>query len=210
VRIAANRGSQAGVRRSRSTLNLRGQSVDSTTVVSRVAQPKKPPHTELKGLIELTGHVLREAWTSSSGFCRAAETRRRRSVDSKGLLAMWRWKGGERLLNLKGLLPVLPPSLERVFENGTILRPLFWCKIVPNSAISCQNKAECGKKSTFLATGFVGTCQTLRLGSHPNHPNGPNGRRTQIGRQAESITIPRTGFAGRGSQDFTSGSPVGY
>ncbi len=42
----------SGLRDSRGvTVNLRGQSVDSTMVVGQVAQPKKPRHDELKGLI---------------------------------------------------------------------------------------------------------------------------------------------------------------
>ncbi len=53
LRIATNLGSQAGVRGLRRvTVNLRAQSVDSTTVVNQVAQPKKPRHDELKGLIQ--------------------------------------------------------------------------------------------------------------------------------------------------------------
>ncbi len=90
------------------------------------------------------------------------------------------------MLNLKDLLTVLQPSLKRVFENGRILTLLIWCRIVPNSAISCQNAAEFGIKSTFFATDFVRMGQALRLGSHPNHPNGRPEQ--QIGRQAESIT----------------------
>ncbi len=202
LKIAANRGSQAGVRGSRRmTVNLRGQSVDSTMVVSPVAQPKKPRHDELKGLIELTGHVFSKRWTTFSGF---AGPPRRGDADlliGKGLLARLGRRGGERLLNLKDLLRVLPPSLQRLFENGPVLTPLFWCRIVPNSAIFCQNVAEYGIKSTFSATDFIGTGQALRLGSHPNE------RRTQIGHQAESITsAPQQGLAGRRSDDFTSGS----
>ena len=173
----------SGLRDSRGvTVNLRGQSVDSTMVVSQVAQPKKPRHDELKGLIELTGHVFSERWTTFSGFAGPPKRGDADLLIQKGLLARWRWRGGERLLNLKDLLAVLPPSLKRVFENGPILRPLFWCRIVPNSAIFCQNVAEYGIKSTFFATDFMRTGQALRLGSHPNE------RRTQIGRQAESIT----------------------
>jgi len=89
-----------------------------------------------------------------SGPCRPPKRGDADLLIQKGLLSMLRWTGGERLLNLKDLLPVLPPSLKRVFENGAILRPLFWCRIVPNSAIFCQNMAEYGTKSTFFATGF--------------------------------------------------------
>src|SRR5208282_2879208 len=68
----------------------------------------------------------------------------------------------------------------------------------------CQNVAEYGIKSTFLATDFIRTCQVLRLGSHANE------RRTQSGRQAESITRAlQHGFAGRQSEDFTSGAAIG-
>jgi len=105
------------------------------------------------------------------------------------------------LLNLKDLLPVLPPSLKRDFENGPILTPLFWYRNVPNSAIFCQKPAEAGTKSTFLATDFVRTCQVVRLGSHANE------HRTQIGWPAESIArAPQHGLAGRRSEDFISGS----
>ncbi len=131
--------------------------------------------TKLKGLIDLTGHVFSERRTTFSGL---AGPPRRSDADlliQKGLLARWRWRGGECLLNLKDLLTVPPPSLMRVFENGPILRPLFWCRIVPNSSISCQNLAEYGIKSTFFATDIVRTGQGLRLGSHPNE------RRTRIG-----------------------------
>ena len=169
----ANRGSHAGVRGA-SPLNLRGQCIDSRMVVSQVAQPNKPRHVELKGLTNLSSGVFSERRTTFSGL---AGPPRRSDADlliQKGLLARWRWRGGERLLNLKDLLPVLPPSLKRIFENGPILTPLFWCRIVPNSAIFCQNVAEYGLKSTFFATDFMRTGQALRLGSHPKE------RRTQI------------------------------
>ncbi len=48
--------------------SLGGQSIDSTMVLSQVAQPKKPRYAELKGLIELTGHVFSERWTTFSGL----------------------------------------------------------------------------------------------------------------------------------------------
>ncbi len=197
LKIAANRGRQAGVRGSRGvTVNLRGQSIDSTMVVSQMAQPKRPRHDELKGLIELTGHVFSERWTAFSGF---AEPPKRGDADlliQKGLSARWRWRGGERLLNLKDLLAVLPPSLKRDFENGLILTPLFLCRIVPNSAIFCQNAAEYGIKPTFFAVDFVRTCQVLRLGSHANE------RRTQIGRQTESVTRAPTRICGQAVKGF--------
>ena len=174
------------------TVNLRGQSVDSTMVVSPVAQPEKPRHDELKGLIELTGHVFSERWTTFSGFAGPPKRGDADLLIQKGLLARWRWRGRERLLNLKNLLSVFPASLKRVFENGAILTPLFWCRIVPNSAIFCQNVAEHGIKSTFFATHFVRTDHGLRLGSHPND------RRAQIGCQAESIITPRTDLPAEG------------
>ena len=77
---------------------------------------------------------------------------------------------------------MLQSSLKRLYEDASILRALFWCRIVPNSAIFCQNVAEHGIKSTFFATDIVRTGQGLRLGSHPNE------RRPKIGRQPESIT----------------------
>ncbi len=55
--IATDKRGSRGV-----TVNLLGQSVDSTMVASQVAQPEKPRLTELKGLIELTGHVFSERW----------------------------------------------------------------------------------------------------------------------------------------------------
>ncbi len=151
-------------------------------VVSQVAQPTKPWNDELKGLIELTGHVFSERWTTFSGFAGPPKRGDADLVIQKGLLARLRWRGGERSLNLKDLLTVLPPSLKRLFENGPILRPLFWCRIAQTSAIFCQKLAEYGTKSTFFGTGFIGTGQGLRLRSHPNE------RRPQIGRQAQSIT----------------------
>ncbi len=158
--------------------------------------------TKLKGLIDLTGHVFSERRTTFSGL---AGPPRRSDADlliQKGLLARWRWRGGERLLNLKDLLPVLPPSLKRVFENGPILRPLFWCRIVPNSAIFCQNAAEYGIKSTFFATDFMRTGQVLRLG-RPSQ-GAPNTNWPE----AESITRAPHLFAGRavtGSHERVAG-----
>ncbi len=197
MRIAANQGSRAGVRGSgfekkegtglaeegrrqgsglrdsrRVTINLRGQSIDSTFVVSQVVQPKKPRRAELKGLIELTGHVFRERWTTFSGFAGPPKRGDADLLIQKGLLARWRRTGGEPLLNLKDLLAVLPPSLKRVLETGPILTPLFLCRIAPNSAIFCQNVAEYGIKSTFFATDFVRTGQVLRLQSHSTIPTG--------------------------------------
>ena len=63
---------------------------------------------------------------------------------------------------------MLPPSLKRVFENGPILTPLFLCRIVPNSAIFCQNLAEYGTNSRFSRPDLLGTGWALRLGSHRN------------------------------------------
>ncbi len=140
----------SGLRDSRGvTVNLRGQSVDSAMVVSQVVQSRKPRLAELKGLIELTGHAFSERWTTFSDL-----------LIQKGLLSRRRWRGGEPLLNLKDLLAVLQPSLKRVFENGPILTPLILCRIVPNSAIFCQNVAEYGIKSTFFATDFIRTGRT--------------------------------------------------
>ncbi len=93
-----------------------------------------------------------------SGPCRPPKRGDTDLLIQKGLLSMLRWRGAERWLNLKDLLTVLPTGLKRVFENGAILRPLFWCRIVPNSAIFCQNLAEYGTKSTFFATGFRQMC----------------------------------------------------
>jgi len=90
VRIAANQQADPGlgVRGLRGvTVNLRGQSVDSTMVAGQVAQPKKPRHDELKGLTRTYGPRLQRALGHLFGFCRAAETRRRRSVDSKRVVS---------------------------------------------------------------------------------------------------------------------------
>ena len=141
-----------------------------------MAQPKKPRRAELKGLMN---QVFSERWTPFSGFAGPPKRGDADLLIQKGLLVRWRRTGGEALLNLKDLLPVLPPSLKRVFENGPILTPLFWCRIVPNSAISCQNVAEYGIKSTFFATDFIGTGDALRLGAipmSPEHTNWPAGR----------------------------------
>ncbi len=182
------------------TVNLRGQSVDSTVVVSQVVQPKKPQHVELKGL---TNHAFSEHWTDLFGLCRPPKRGDADLLIQKGLLAKLRWRGGGRLLNLKDLLAVPQPSLKRDFENGPILTPLFLCRIVPNSAIFCQNVAEYSIKSTFCATDFMRTGQALRLGRHPN------GRRPQIGRQAASITgALQHRFAGTRSGGLTGGPAI--
>src|SRR5208282_4692737 len=116
-----------------------------------------------------------------------------------------RSRGKERLLNLKDLLPVLQPSFMCIFENGPILRPHFLCRIVPNSAIFCQNVAEYGTKSTFFASGF---CENGRGPAAREPSQGAPNTNWLAGRKhpPERPTV----FAGRGSQDLTSGSLVGY
>ena len=112
---------------------------------------------------------------------------------------------GKRLLNLKDLLTVLPPSLKRSFENGPILTPLFLCRIVPNSAIFCQNLAEYGIKLTFFRDRFY------ENGPSPAAPGAiPTSAETnwRSGRKRHQ-SAPHL-FAGRRSPDFTSGSPDGY
>jgi len=104
LRIAANQGSQAGVRGSRRvTINLRGQSVDSTMVGSQLAQPKKPRHDELKRTYRTYGPRLQRALDHLFGFCRATETRRRRSVDSKRVVIRVAVDRGRALAQSKGL-----------------------------------------------------------------------------------------------------------
>src|SRR5208282_6937770 len=107
------------------------RSADSKRVVSQVTQPKRARHVELKGL---TNHVFGERWTTFSGFAGPPKRGDADLLIQNGLLSGWRWTGGERLLNLKDLLRVLPPSLKRVLENGPIVTPFFLCRIVPNSA----------------------------------------------------------------------------
>jgi len=85
----------------------RRRSADSKRVVSQVTQPKKARHVELKGL---TNHVFGERWTTFSGFAGPPKRGDADLLIQKGLVARWRWTGGERLLNLKDLLTVLPPS----------------------------------------------------------------------------------------------------
>jgi len=97
--IATDKRGSRGV-----TVNLLGQSVDSTMVASQVAQPEKPRLTELKGLIELTGHVFSERWNHLFGFFRTIETRRRRSVDSKRVVRQMAAERGRALAQSKGLV----------------------------------------------------------------------------------------------------------
>jgi hypothetical protein len=57
-------------------------------------------------------------------------------------------------MNLKDLLPLLPPSLRRLFESGPLFTPLFLCRIVLKSAIFCQNAAEYGTEFGLFCNGF--------------------------------------------------------
>ncbi len=149
---------------------------------SQVAQPKKPRRAESKGLKKLTGHVFFERWTIFSGFAGLPKRHNADLLIQQVLSAKRRWRDGELLLNLKDLLTVLQPSLMRLFENEPILRGLFLCRIVPNSAIFCQRVARFGTKSTFFATDF---CEdVLSPASREPFQRVP----TPIGRQAESIT----------------------
>ena len=59
-------------------------------VVSEVAQPTKPRLTELKGLIELTGHVFSERWTTFSGFAGPPKRGDADLLIRRGLLASLR------------------------------------------------------------------------------------------------------------------------
>ncbi len=121
------------------TVNLRGQSIDSTMVVGQVVQPKKAGHVELKGL---TNHVFGERWTNLFGFCRPPKRGVADLLIQQRLLAKLRWRGGGCLFNLKDLLAVFPPSLKGISENEPILGASFLCRIVANSAIFCQDPAE--------------------------------------------------------------------
>src|SRR5208282_1777641 len=146
---------------------LRGQCVDSKIVVRQVGQPKKRQHTELKGL---TDRVSGERRTDLFGLCRAAETWRARSVDNllirQRMLARWRRRTGEGLLNLKDLLTVSPPRLKGLFENEPVLRHFLGYQIVPNFTIFDQKRAanglKHGTKRGFFATDLFKPRQVPR------------------------------------------------
>jgi len=203
LETAASRGSRPGfgVRAgSRGVTDLRSQSADSTMVVSQVAQRNKPRDVELKGL---TNQVFSEHWTTFSGFAGPPKRGNDDLLIQQGLSARLRWRRGECLLNLKDLLAALSPNVKRLFEGGSILRPLFWCRVVPNSAIFCQDVAECGIKSTLLATEFMRACQVLRPRIDANE------RRTQSGHQARKHhnRAPHA-FAGRRSSISRAGRRI--
>ncbi len=68
------------------------------------------------------------------------------------LLAKLMSRIGEGLLNLKDLLTVSPPSLERLLENEAVLEPSSLCRIAPNSVIFRRKRAHHRGKSGFSAT----------------------------------------------------------
>ena len=49
-----------------------------------------------------------------------------------------------------------------LFENEPVSRPFFGGKSWRTSAILCQNVAEYGRKSPFVATAFIKKCQVAR------------------------------------------------
>jgi len=53
---------------------------------------------------------------------------------------------GENILNLKDLLTVFPPSLERWFENELVFEASFLCRIAPNSVSFRQKRANNRRK----------------------------------------------------------------
>src|SRR5271157_677126 len=78
---------------------------------------------------------------------------------TRGLTANLLRKEREALLNLKDLLTVLPPSLERSFEHEPRFEASFLCRIEPNPAVFRQKRADNRRKSRFFATNSGGTCQ---------------------------------------------------
>src|SRR5271157_202761 len=82
------------------TVNLRGQSIDSTMVTSQVARPQNPRHAELKGL---TDHVFSERWTT---FSVLSGRRKRGDADlliQQGFVSQVAVESGRAIAQSKGL-----------------------------------------------------------------------------------------------------------
>ena len=152
------------------TVNLQGQSVDSTMVVSYLLNQRSPGMTESKGLIN---HTFGEGWATFSGLAGPPKRGYSDLLVQQGLLAKGLRRGGERLLNLEDLLTVVPTSLKGLFENRSILRPLSLCRIAPNSVISCQNAPKSGIESTVCRGRFcengVGACSMGAIPTSAEH-----------------------------------------
>jgi hypothetical protein len=92
---------------SSATESLRGQSDDSTVVIRKTAQPKKPRRTEFKGL---TSQVSGELRATFSGFVGRPKRCEVYLLIRQGLLEKPLRRPGEGLLNLKDLPAVVPSS----------------------------------------------------------------------------------------------------
>jgi len=99
--------------------SMRGQSVDSTMVVSQIPQPKKQRHAEFKGL---TSHASGKHRTTSSGFVGRLRRGGIYLLIPQRLLAEFLSRAKEGLLNLKDLLAVLPPRCKATL-SGFFRRP---------------------------------------------------------------------------------------
>jgi len=89
----------------------------------------------------------------------------------QGLTADLPRKVDEELLNLKDLLSLFLPALMGSFENESVWRPLFSCKMAPNCAIFLQKGADNGRKWGFFVGLFCeNSCQD---------PTGPSGLVTE-------------------------------
>ncbi len=163
-----------------------------------MAQPKKPRRAELKGLMN---QVFSERWTPFSGLAGPPKRGDADLLIQQGLLSRWRWRGGNSLLNLKDLLTVLQSSRKRVFENGPVLRPLFWCRTVPNSAIFLPKRGKTWHKIDVFRDRFCENVPGPAAGSHPNEP-----RTHKLAGRPGSITgALQHGFVVKQPEDFTSG-----
>jgi hypothetical protein len=120
------------------------QPVGFAVVDGRFADESWRRFAQSKGLnedssAELSGKLF--------GFRRAIETGRVYLLIPQGLIAKLLRRVRERVLHLKELLTVFPPSLEPLLKTSRVLRPLFHAesyRIPPFSAKNLQIMAEMG------------------------------------------------------------------
>ncbi len=126
-----------------SSRNWRWQSTDSERVVGRIVEESGRRPAQSKGL---TNRSPADGLGGLSVLSGERAVPRAYLLIQQGLMAKLLRTTGEGLLNLKDLLTVIPPRLTGLFENEPCFETSFLCRIEPNSAIFCQERADNGRK----------------------------------------------------------------
>jgi len=132
--------------------------------------------TESKGLIEHTGQSCNQIGRSDWWRVTSGEQEDPDLLIRQGLSARQPVERGKRLLNLKDLLTILPTIPKRVFENGSVLEPLFLVQNRTKFRHFLPKHAEYGMESTFFAIDFMERAKSYGS-EHLNECRPQTGRR---------------------------------